>query len=109
MKVLNLIWGFTLGAGIDKCFLTYARLGEVDTDIEVQSVCVNLQNLNSHIEPLKKLGVTFIELKRRTDVAWIKQLKQIVEQIEPDVIFTHGFNGAIMMLIERLFMRMKIY
>ena len=108
MKVLNLIWGFTLGAGIDKCFLTYARLGEVDTDIEVQSVCVNLQNLNSHIEPLKKLGVTFIELKRRTDVAWIKQLKQIVEQIEPDVIFTHGFNGAIMMLIERLFMRMKI-
>ena len=58
MKVLNLIWGFTLGAGIDKCFLTYARLGEVDKEVEVLSVCINLQNLNSHIEPLREMELS---------------------------------------------------
>ena len=36
MKVLNLIWGFTLGAGIDKCFLTYARLNEIDEMLEIR-------------------------------------------------------------------------
>lgn len=51
MKVLNLIWGFTLGAGIDKCFLTYARLNEIDEMLEIRNVCINILSLNSHIEP----------------------------------------------------------
>lgn len=108
MKVLNLIWGFTLGAGIDKCFLTYARLGEVDKDVEVISVCINLQNLNSHIEPLLEIGAEFINIKSRKDFSWIWKLKKLIDKENPDVIFTHGFNGAIMMLLERVFMRMSV-
>lgn len=107
MKVLNLIWGFTLGAGIDKCFMTYARLGEVDKDLEVKSVCINLLNLNSHIEPLKEIGVSFIDIKGRADFSWISRLKQTIDVEKPDVVFTHGFNGAIMMLIERLLKGVK--
>ena len=107
MKILNLIWGFTLGAGIDKCYMTYTRLGEVDQDLEVKSVCINLLNLNSHIEPLKELGVSFIDIQGRSDFSWIKRLKQMIDDEKPDVVFTHGFNGAIMMLIERLFKGMK--
>lgn len=108
MKVLNLIWGFTLGAGIDKCFLTYARLGEVDKDVDVISVCINLQNLNSHIEPLLEIGTEFINIKSRRDFSWIWKLKKRIDKENPDVIFTHGFNGAIMMLLERVFMRMRV-
>ena len=107
MKVLNLIWGFTLGAGIDKCYMTYARLGEVDKDIEVKSVCINLLSLNSHIEPLTELGVLFIDIKGRSDFSWVGRLKQMIDKEQPDVVFTHGFNGAIMMLIERLLKGMK--
>lgn len=107
MKVLNLIWGFTLGAGIDKCFLTYAKLGEVDKDVEVKSVCINLLNLNSHIEPLKELGVSFINIKGRSDFSWVGRLKHMIDEEKPDVVFTHGFNGAIMMLIERVLKGMK--
>lgn len=106
MKVFNLIWGFALGAGIDKCFLTYARLGEVDKDIEVQSVCIRLLNNDSHLEPLKELEVTFIDIKGRSDFSWIKRLKKCIDDVQPDVIFTHGFNGAIMVLAERIFMHM---
>lgn len=108
MKVLNLIWGFTLGAGIDKCFLTYARLGEVDKEMEVLSVCINLQNLNSHIEPLREIGAEFIDIKSRTDFSWVKKLKELVDREQPDIIFTHGFNGAIVVLIERLFKGVKL-
>ena len=108
MKVLNLIWGFTLGAGIDKCFLTYARLGEVDKDVEIISVCINLQNLNSHLEPLLEIGAEFINIKSRKDFSWIWKLKKIIDKENPDVVFTHGFNGAIMMFVERVFMRMGV-
>ena len=108
MKVLNLIWGFTLGAGIDKCFLTYARLGEVDRDIEVKSVCINLLNLNSHIEPLKEIGADFVNIKNRRDLSWVGKLKKVIDGEQPDVIFTHGFNGAIVILIERMLKSMKV-
>ena len=107
MKVLNLIWGFTLGAGIDKCFMTYAKLGEVDKDVEVKSFCINLLNLNSHIEPLKEIGVTLIDIKSRSDVSWIGRLNDLIKEEKPDVVFTHGFNGAIMMLLLRMLKGMK--
>lgn len=107
MKVINLIWGFTLGAGIDKCYMTYARLGEVDSGMDIKSVCINLLNMNSHIEPLKELGVEFIDIQSRTDFSWVGKLKRLIKEENPDVIFTHGFNGAIMMLIERIFKSVK--
>lgn len=108
MKVLNLIWGFTLGAGIDKCFMTYARLGEVDKDVEVKSVCINLLNLDSHIEPLKEIGAELINIQSRKDFSWVGKLKELIKRERPDVVFTHGFNGAIMMLIERIFKGVKV-
>lgn len=108
MKVLNLIWGFSLGAGIDKCFLTYARLDEIDKDMEVKSVCINILNLNSHIDPLRKIGAEFINIKNRTDFSWLKKLKKLIEQEKPNIIFTHGFNGAIVILLERILNRIKI-
>lgn len=108
MKVLNLIWAYSLGAGIDKCYLTYAKLGEMDSDIYMKNVCINLLNLNSHIEPLKEIGVDFIDIKSRSDFSWIAQLQKMIEQEKPDIVFTHGFNGAIIMLIERIFKGVKI-
>jgi len=108
MKMINLIWGFTLGAGIDKCFMTYARLGEVDKDVEVKSVCINLLNLNSHTEPLKEIGTEFIDVKNRKDFSWVGKLKDLINREQPDVVFTHGFNGAIVVLIERLLKGVKV-
>lgn len=103
MKIINLIWGFTLGAGIDKCYLTYAKLGEIDSSIEMKNVCIDIQCLNSHTEPLKEIGVTFISIKNRRDLSWVKKLNNLLKEEQADAVFTHGFNGAIMMMIERLF------
>ena len=78
MKILNLIWGFTLGAGIDKCFLTYARLAEVDDSVKVKSVCVNLLNLSSHIEPLKDINAELIDIRNRLDFSCVRKLRRII-------------------------------
>lgn len=107
MRILNLIWGFTLGAGIDKCFLTYAKLGVVDESVEVKSVCINLRNLNSHIEPLREIGTEFIDIKSRKDFSWVGKLKSLIDREQPDVVLTHGFNGAIVVLIERILKGVK--
>ena len=107
MKVLNLIWGFTLGAGIDKCFLTYARLNEIDEMLEIRNVCINILSLNSHIEPLKRINADFINIKSRKDFSWVGKLADLIRVYQPDIIFTHGFNGAIVVLIERLLKKVR--
>ena len=102
MKVLNVIWGFTLGGGIDKCYLTYARLGEADDSIQMKNVCINVLSRQSHIEPLKDIGVTFIDIKSPLDISWVWKLKACIKEYKPDVFFSHGFNGAIMAFVEKL-------
>lgn len=108
MKILNLIWGFTLGAGIDKCFITYAHLGDVDESVEVKSICINVLSRNSHIEPLRELGVEFINIKTPKDFSWVGKLHERIRGYDPDILFTHGFNGAIIALIERVFKGVRV-
>lgn len=108
MKVYNLIWGFSLGAGIDKCYLTYDKLFEVDESIEVHSVCINLLNLKTDLKLLEDRGVTIINIKKQLDFSWVNKLSESIRESDPDVIFAHGFNGAIMMLFLRLLKGVKI-
>lgn len=107
MKVVNLIWGFSLGAGIDKCYLTYAKLHDVDDSIEMKNVCINVLSRHSHIEPLKELGVTFIDIKNPFDFSWMKKLNRCIEDFHADILFTHGFNGAIMAMLEKVLCKTK--
>lgn len=108
MRIINLIWGFTLGAGIDKCFLTYSQLGDVDKNIYVKNVCINVLSRNSHIESLKKLNVEFIDIRTPLDFSWINKLHKCIIENKTDILFTHGFNGAIMALIEHILKRISI-
>ncbi len=108
MKVLNVIWGFTLGAGIDKCYMTYSRLAEVDDGILMKNVCINVLSRHSHLEPLKELGVTFIDIKSPLDISWVWKLKKCIDDFQPDIFFSHGFNGAIMAFMEKFVAKKKI-
>lgn len=102
MKVLNLIWGFTTGGGIDKCFLTYAKMGEMDKDIAMVNVCIQLGNMEANRGPLNAINTHFITIKSRKDLSWAKKLRKLIEEVNPVVLFSHGFNGAIVLWIERL-------
>ena len=102
MKVLNLIWGFATGGGIDKCFLAYAKMGEVDKEVEVVNVCISFSDANPHLDLLSAIGTRIIRIKNRRDLSWIRKLKALIAQERPDVLFSHGFNGAIVLWMERL-------
>ncbi len=106
MKVLNIIWGFSLGAGVDKCFLTYASLDDVDDSLDVISVCLNIGN-KSNISELKQIGAIVINVRNSFDFSWVSKLAALINEQKPEVIFTHGFNGAILMLLVRWFKRIK--
>ena len=59
MKILNVIWGFSTG-GIGKCYLTYNRLGEVDKNIYVDSVCIDIKNKNYDRKALYENNISII-------------------------------------------------
>lgn len=101
MKILNLMWGFNLG-GIGKCFLTYARLGETDPRLNIKTVCINLQNIHFDLAPLHEIGAETIDIRNRKDLSWIRKLRNLLKEFKPDVVFTHGFNGPVLMFVERL-------
>lgn len=67
--------------------------------MDVKSLCINVLSRNSHIEPLKELGVDFIDINSPKDFRWLGKLAEYIRQYKPDVLFTHGFNGAIMAYI----------
>ena len=101
MKVLNMMWGFNLG-GIGKCFLTYAKLDAVDPELQIRTVCVNLQNIAFDLAPLREAGAETVDIRNRSDISWIWKLRRILRDYRPDVVFTHGFNGPVVMMVERL-------
>ena len=99
MKIYNLIWGFSLGAGIDKCYLTYCDLSSVDNSLEIYSACINLTNLNTDFSALKEKDIEIINIKHQLDFSWINKLKISIDKSKPDILFVHGFNGAIISLL----------
>lgn len=94
MKILNIMWGFNLG-GIGKCFLTYASLGNIEPRLSITTACISLKNVQFGLEPLKEIGATLINIRNRGDIAWLEQCRKLILSVKPDVIFTHGFNGPV--------------
>lgn len=94
MKILNVIWGFGTG-GIGKLFLTYSTLGKSDPNLDMSSVCIDLQNCEYDRKPLTEFNIKVIKIRNRADFSWIKALSKIADEIMPDAVFCHGFNGPI--------------
>lgn len=108
MKIINLIWGYSLGGGIDKCYLSYATMGDVDKDMLVRSVCIRIRGHASHMEALERLDVHYIDIQSKWDISWLGRLNGYINSERPDLVFTHGFNGAIVMFLERIIERQKV-
>ena len=67
MRVLNIIWAFGTG-GIGKLFLTYAALGEFDPELQITSVCIDLQNCAYDRKLLEEVGIRIVAIKNRKDL-----------------------------------------
>lgn len=101
MKILNLIWKFTTG-GIGKCFLSYAQCSNIDNDIDIVSTCIDPQSFNYDRSALISNNIHIISIKNRKDFSWIKKTYEYIKETQPDIIFTHGTYGAIIIEILKL-------
>lgn len=102
MNILNLLWGFSTG-GIGKLFLTYSELGRFDPDLNIVSVCIDLQNCRYDRNDLYNYRIQVINIRDRKDFSWINQLSRLANEVNPDLIFCHGFNGPIIVGITSIF------
>ena len=93
MRVLSLLWGFSLG-GIGKCAFTYNRLSEI-SDISIETACIYGVNWDCDLNPLKEIGASFIPIRGRMDFSWIRHCSELIDSVAPDLVFVHGFNGPI--------------
>jgi glycosyltransferase involved in cell wall biosynthesis len=100
VKVLNLIWGFSLG-GVGRCFLTYAGLGTVDARLDVHTACIDPTGGRCDLSPLAAIGATVISIRGRGDFSWVSRCRELLARVRPDVIFTHGFNGPVAIEVVR--------
>ena len=82
--------------------MTYAKLDNFTSDLRVKSVCIDIQNCNYDRSILYKSNIDTIPIKSKFDISWIKQLKLMVAEVHPDIIFCHGFNGPIIVQILRI-------
>ena len=96
MTILNFLWGYSTG-GIGKCFLTYARLGEVEPDLKVISVCVITAGHNWDLKSLYDQNIQVIKVKNKFDFLWMKKIKTIYDNNDIDFFFCHGHNGPVML------------
>jgi len=93
MRILSLLWGFSIG-GIGKCLLAYQRLAE-QTDFDVHTACIQLDCVSCNLESLEDIGATIIRVKNRRDFSWVRKCQKLIDQYQPDMLFVHGFNGPV--------------
>ncbi len=105
MRVLNLMWGFNIG-GIGKCFLMYDQLGQGVDNLEITTACINLKNIGFDLTPLYEIGAKIVDIENRGDFSWLAKCRDLIEQVKPDLIFTHGFNGPV--IVKALKFRYKL-
>lgn len=91
-KVLSIHWGFIPGGGS-----AYARSIE---DVfrfgmlRIKSLCINSPNWPCDKIGLKSIDVEVKKISSRIDPSWIWETRKFLRNERPDLILTHGFNGA---------------
>lgn len=92
LNILSLHWGFIPGG-----VAAYSRyIEEVNSfaSIAIKSVCIHAPDWPFDKKVLDKLAYELIKISGRLDISWVGELRKRLVEDKPDLILTHGFNGA---------------
>ncbi|MEM4166728.1 MAG: glycosyltransferase [Candidatus Bilamarchaeaceae archaeon] len=99
IKVLNIFWGFF--AGIAQFGTRLDKLNN-ESDFDIVNLLILSKNWRTDSNAINKLkNKRIIYLSSRLDFSWIWKLKHIIQNLKPNLILTHGFNGHIVATIEK--------
>ena len=75
--------------------------------IKMTSLCILGKNWWHDAEGLKTIAAKKIYITSRFDFSWIGKVAREIDQLSPDLIMTHGFNGHFVVLATRLLAQRK--
>lgn len=91
-QIVSLHWGFIPGG-----VAVYARHIEkvgLYAPLSIKSLCINSSAWHLDEANAAHMDMRFIEIKGRSDFSWIRKARKFIIKESPDLILTHGFNGA---------------
>lgn len=91
-RIVSLHWGLIPGGGA-----AYARcLEDVGryAPLSIKSLCITAAGWPVYSAGLAGMDVDLLEIKGRMDPSWIGRARHFLKKQRPDLILTHGFNGA---------------
>jgi glycosyltransferase involved in cell wall biosynthesis len=100
MKICHLFWGYA-GGGVDKVVDAYSKMTTDAFDVEF--VCLHGVDWGTNLDGLRSLNATTIELQNRADFSWVKKLASYIDQVQPNLIFAHGFNAPVVAVVAMFF------
>jgi len=89
---MSIHWGFIPGG-----VAVYARhIEEVGSyaPLSIKSVCINAPDWSFDKENAAHMNMNIISIKGREDLSWARKVRKLIKDESPDLILTHGFNGA---------------
>ena len=98
VKVLSLHWGYSMG-GVGK----YAALIDgvsIDHDIQIRNVAIICPSRQIDAETLNSLRDK-VTIKRGPifNLSWLKELRVLCSEYDPDLVMAHGFNGYFISMV----------
>lgn len=91
-KILGIHWGFIPGG-----VAVYARYIEevgLYAPLSIKSICIMSSKWSFDEKNASHMDMDVISIKGRRDLSWIRKVRKLIEKESPDLILTHGFNGA---------------
>ena len=96
ITVASINWGFLPG-GISKYIAVMDTID--DSSVCIKQICIRNKKWKIDDINLKKIQPYEIFITSRFDLSWIIKLYHILEDINPNFVMTHGFNGHFVALV----------
>lgn len=102
MRILSLLWGFSLG-GIAKYAIGLHEINRIEgIDLSIETACIYGKCWDCDTSRLHKIGAHLIPIRGRSDLSWIRRTNELIDTLNPDLVLVHGFNGPVVAQVCKL-------
>lgn len=95
--ILNIHWGFLPG-GVAVYARHIEKVGSY-APLRVRSICINGAGWSFDETNAARMDMDVVAIKGRTDLSWIPKVRAAIKGKSPDLILSHGFNGAFVSVV----------
>lgn len=91
-KILSIHWGFIPG-GVAVYARHIERVGSY-APLYLKTVCITAPDWPFDQANADNMDMDVIKINGRADFSWVAKVRKIMKEESPELVLTHGFNGA---------------